>query len=138
MLLPGPADAALIVQRVSAATDGILQPPREAVELALGLLAGRDVVTVHDGVATLTELGHSLLSCHGISSETAQALLIRVAPFAEAMDFQRELFEFAGLATAIQHTGTDEQKQQVIDAKSSIRSAVQGGRQKLHRALADS
>lgn len=138
MLLAGPADAAQVVQRVSEATDGALQPPPEAVELAIGLLAGRGVVTVRDGTATLTELGQNLLNFQGISIETARALLVRFAPFAEAMDFQKELFEFAGLAGVIHRTGTDDQKQQVVDAKASIRAAVKEGRQKLHRTLADS
>lgn len=138
MLLAGPADAEQIVHRVSEATDGVLQPPRDTVELALGLLAGRGVVTVSDGVATLTELGQGLLTFQGISSETARVFLVRIAPFAEAMDFQRELFEFAELATGILRAGTDGQKRQVADAKSGIRSAVKDGRQKLHHVLADS
>ena len=57
LLLDGPADAAQIVQRVTEATEGAFTPPQDVAELAIGLLAGRGVVTVDNGVATLTELG---------------------------------------------------------------------------------
>src|SRR5574337_1731851 len=57
LLLDGPADAAQIVQRASDATGGALTPPQEVAELAIGLLAGRGLVTVDGGVATLSELG---------------------------------------------------------------------------------
>src|ERR1700709_1032952 len=49
LLLDGPADAAQVVQRVSDATDGAITPPQEIAELAIGLLAGRGVVTVDNG-----------------------------------------------------------------------------------------
>ena len=65
LLLDGPADAAQIVQRVSDATDGAFTPPHDVAELAIGLLAGRGVVTVDNGVATLTELGKNLLAWRG-------------------------------------------------------------------------
>ena len=56
LLLDGPADAAQIVQRTSAATGGALTPPQEVVELAIGVLAGRGLVTVDNGVAILPGL----------------------------------------------------------------------------------
>src|ERR1700761_8063808 len=67
LLLDGPADAAQVVQRVTEATDGAFTPPHDVAELAIGVLAGRGVVTVEDGVATLTELGRNLLAWRGVS-----------------------------------------------------------------------
>ena len=84
LLLDGPADAAQVVQRVTDATDGAFTPPQDVAELAIGLLAGRGVVTVDNGVATLTELGRNLLAWRGISSETAHAFLGRAAKFGGA------------------------------------------------------
>jgi hypothetical protein len=127
LLLDGPADAAQIVQRVSDATEGAFTPPQDVAELAIGLLAGRGVVTVDNGVATLTELGRNLLAWRGISSETAHAFLGRAAKFGDAFKIRRELFEIAGLARTITWSGTDEQKQQLAEAKKA-----------LHRVLGES
>src|SRR5262245_44679105 len=65
LLLDGPADADQIVERVSDATDGAFTPPREIAEAAIAALAGRGLVTVDDGVATLTEFGQNLLAWRG-------------------------------------------------------------------------
>jgi hypothetical protein len=138
MLLDGPADAAQVVQRVSDKTDGAITPPQEMAELAIGLLAGRGVVTVDNGVATLTELGKNLLAWRGISSETAQAFLARAAQFGDGFKIRRELFEFAGLARTIRWTGTDEQKQQLAEARTKILEALTDAKKSLHRALAES
>ena len=74
LLLDGPADAAQIVQRVVDATDGAFTPPQDVAELAIGLLAGRGVVTVDNGVATLTELGQNLLAWRGIRPPSLRRL----------------------------------------------------------------
>jgi hypothetical protein len=137
MLLDGPADAAQVVQRVSDKTDGAITPPREIAELAIGLLAGRGVVTVEDGVATLTELGENLLAFRGISSETAQAFLARAAQFGDVFKIRRELFEVAGLARTITWTGTDEQKQQLAETRTKILEVLRDAKKTLHRALGD-
>jgi hypothetical protein len=137
MLLDGPADAAQVVQRVSDKTDGAITPPQEMAELAIGLLAGRGVVTVDNGVATLTELGESLLAWRGISSETAQAFLARAAQFGDVFKIRRELFEVAGLARTITWTGTDEQKQQLAEARTKILEALRDAKKTLHRALGE-
>ena len=93
-------------------------------ELAIGLLAGRGVVTVEGGVATLTEFGQNLLSWRGVSSETAHAFLGRAAKFGDTFKIRRELFEVAGLARTITWTGTDEQKQQLAEARTKVLEAV--------------
>jgi len=54
LLLDGPADAAEIARRVSEATEGAFTPPDAVAEISIGLLAGRGLATVDDGVATLT------------------------------------------------------------------------------------
>ncbi|MGZ4513209.1 MAG: hypothetical protein ACXVX7_00500 [Mycobacterium sp.] len=135
LLLDGPADAAQIVQRVSDATEGAFTPPQDLAELAIGLLAGRGIVTVDDGVATLTELGRNLLAWRGVSSETAHAFLGRAAKFGDAFKIRRELFEFARLARTIAWTGTDEQKQQLAEARTKVLEAVTEAKKALHRAL---
>ncbi len=137
MLLDGPADAAQIVQRVSEATEGAFTPPQDVAELAIGLLAGRGVVTVDDGVATLTELGRNLLAWRGISSETAHAFLGRAAKFGDVFKIRRELFELAGLARTITWTGTDEQKQQLAEARTKVLEALRDAKKTLHRILAE-
>ncbi len=138
MLLDGPADAAQVVQRVSEKTDGAFTPPQEMAELAIGLLAGRGVVTVDDdGVATLTELGQNLLAWRGISSETAQAFLKRAAKFGDVFKIRRELFELAGLARTITWTGTDEQKQQLAETRAKVLEALTEAKKTLHRVLGE-
>ncbi len=138
MLLDGPADAAQVVQRVSDATDGAITPPQEMAELAIGLLAGRGMVTVDNGVATLTELGKNVLAWRGINSETARAFLGRAAKFADVFKIRRELFEIAGLARTITWTGTDEQKQQLAETRTKVLEALTDAKKALHRALAES
>jgi hypothetical protein len=137
MLLDGPADAAQVVQRVSEKTDGAFTPPQEIAELAIGLLAGRGVVTVDDGVATLTELGNNLLAWRGISSETAAAFLKRAAKFGDAFKIRRELGELAGLARTITWTGTDAQKQQLAETRTKLLEALTDAKKTLYRALAE-
>ena len=136
LLLDGPADAAQIVQRVVDATDGAFTPPQDVAELAIGLLAGRGVVTVDNGVATLTELGQNLLAWRGISSETAHAFLGRAARFGDVFKIRRELFEVAGLARTITWTGTDEQKQQLAETRTKVLEALRDAKKTLHRVLA--
>ena len=136
LLLDGPADAAQIVQRVVDATDGAVTPPQDVAELAVGLLAGRGVVTVDNGVATLTELGQNLLAWRGISSETAHAFLGRAAKFGDVFKIRRELFEVAGLARTITWTGTDEQKQQLAETRTKVLEALRDAKKTLHRVLA--
>jgi hypothetical protein len=137
LLLDGPADAATVVQRVSDATDGAFTPPQDVAELAIGLLAGRGVVTVDNGVATLTELGRNLLAWRGISSETAHAFLGRAAKFGDVFKIRRELFEIAGLARTITWTGTDEQKQQLAEARTKVLEALRESKKTLHRVLGE-
>jgi hypothetical protein len=137
MLLDGPADAAQVVQRVSEKTDGAFTPPQEMAELAIGLLAGRGMVTVDNGVATLTELGENLLAWRGISGETAQAFLKRAAKFGDVFKIRRELFELAGLARTITWTGTDEQKQQLADTRTKVLDALTEAKKTLHRVLGE-
>jgi hypothetical protein len=137
LLLDGPADAAQIVQRVSDATEGAFTPPQDVAELAIGLLAGRGVVTVDGGVATLTELGQNLLAWRGVSSETAHAFLGRAAKFGDAFKIRRELFEVAGLARTITWTGTDEQKQQLAEARTKVLEALREAKKTLHRVLGE-
>jgi hypothetical protein len=138
MLLDGPADAAQVVQRVSEKTDGAFTPPQEMVELAIGLLAGRGMVTVDNGVANLTELGKNFLAWRGISSETAQAFLKRAAQFGDAFKIRRELFELAGLARTITWTGTDEQKQRLAETRTKVLEALTEAKKALHRVLGES
>lgn len=138
LLLDGPADAAQIVQRTSEATGGALTPPQEVVELAIGLLAGRGLVTVDNGVATLTELGQNMLAWRGVSSETAHAFLARAAQFADVIKIRWELRELAGLARTITWSGTDEQKQKLAEAKAKVLAALIEAKKSLHSALAES
>jgi hypothetical protein len=138
MLLDGPADGAQVVQRVSDATDGAFTPPQDLAELAIGLLAGRGMVTVDDGVATLTELGRNVLAWRGVSTETAHAFLGRAAKFGDVFKIRRELFELAGLARTITWTGTDVQKQQLAETRAKVLEALTDAKKALHRALAES
>ena len=138
LLLDGPADAAQVVQRVSDATEGAFSPPQDVAELAIGLLAGRGVVTVDNGVATLTELGRNLLAWRGVSSETAHAFLGRAAKFGDVFKIRRTLFEIVGLARTIAWTGTDEQKQQLAETRSKVLEALTDAKKSLHRILGES
>ncbi len=137
LLLDGPADAGQVVQRVSDATEGAFTPPQDMAELAIGLLAGRGMVTVDNGVATLTELGRNLLAWRGVSSETAHAFLGRAAKWGDALKIRRELFEMARLARTITWTGTDEQKQQLAEAQSKVLEAVTEAKKALYRVLGE-
>ena len=138
LLLDGPASATQIVQHVSEATDGALTPPEGVVELAIGHLAGRGFVTVDDGVATLTELGRNVLSWKGISSETIHARLSRAAKFGDFIKIRRGMFELAGLARTIHWSGTDAQKEKLVEARTKVLTAITEAKQSLHAALADS
>jgi hypothetical protein len=106
-------------------------------ELAIGLLAGRGVVTVDNGVATLTELGQNLLAWRGVSSETAHAFLKHRAKFADAFKIRRAFFEVAGLARTIAWTGTDEQKQQLAETRTKVLEALTDAKKTLHRVLGE-
>lgn len=138
LLLDGPADAAQIVQRTTEATDGAFTPPQDVVELAIGMLAGRGLVTVNDGVAGLSELGKNMLAWRGISSETTHAFLARAARFGDVVKIRWGLFEFAQLARRIVWSGTDEQKAQLADARTKILTAINEAKKSLHGALAES
>jgi hypothetical protein len=136
LLLDGPADAAEISRRVTEATDGAFTPPDGAADIGIGLLAGRGLATVKDGVATLTELGESILAWRGINSETAHAFLSRASKFAGVLQLRKELLEIGGLARTIVWSGTEEQKEQLEEAKTKILTAVTEAKQSLYRALA--
>jgi hypothetical protein len=138
LLLDGPADAAQIVQRTSEATDGAFTPPQEVAELAIGLLAGRGLVTVDNGVATLTELGKNLLAWRGVSSETAHAFLARAAQFGDVVKIRWGLVELAGLARRIGWSGTDEQKAKLADTRAKVLAAINDAKKSLHSVLAES
>ncbi|MCV7350398.1 hypothetical protein H7K15_09665 [Mycobacterium parmense] len=138
MLLDGPADAAQVVQRVTEATDGAFNPPHDLAELAIGLLAGRGMVTVDDGVASLTELGRNMLAWRGVSSETAHAFLGRAAKFGDAFKIRRAMFELGGLARTIAWTGTDEQKQQLAETRTKVLETLTEATKTLHRVLGES
>jgi hypothetical protein len=138
LLLDGPADAAQIVQRTSEATDGAFTPPQEVVELAIGVLAGRGLVTVDNGVATLSELGKNLLAWRGVSSETAHAFLARAAQFGDVIKIRWGLFELAGLARRIAWSGTDEQKAKLAEARTKVLAAIDEAKKSLHSVLAES
>lgn len=136
LLLDGPADAAEISRRVTEATDGAFTPPDAAAEFGIGLLAGRGLATVEDGVATLTEFGESILAWRGINSETAHAFLSRASKFAGVLQLRKELLEIGGLARTIVWSGTEEQKEKLEEAKTKILTAVTEAKQSLYRALA--
>jgi len=138
LLLDGPADAAQIVQRTTEATHGAFTPPQEVAELAIGLLAGRGLVTVDNGVATLTELGRNLLAWRGVSSETAHAFFARAAQFGDVIKIRKELRELAGLARTITWSGTDEQKAKLTEAKAKVLAALTEAKKSLYGALAES
>ena len=137
MLLDGPADAAQVVQRCIRRNRRGVHPAAGRGELAIGLLAGRGMVTVDNGVATLTELGRNVLAWRGISSETAHAFLGRAAKFGDVFKIRRELFELAGLARTITWTGTDEQKQQLAETRAKVLEALTEAKKTLHRILGE-
>ncbi|MEE6163254.1 MULTISPECIES: hypothetical protein [Mycobacteriaceae] len=136
LLLDGPADAAEITRRVTEATDGAFTPPEGAAEVGIGLLAGRGVVTVEDGVATLTEFGENILAWRGINSDTAHAFLAQASKFAGVLKLRKEFFEVAGLARTIMWTGTDEQREKLEEARNTILAAVTDAKRSLYAALA--
>lgn len=136
LLLDGPADAAEITRRVSEATDGAFTPPEGAAEVGIGLLAGRGVVTVEDGVATLTEFGENILAWRGINSDTAHAFLAQASKFAGVLKLRKEFLEVASLARTIMWTGTDEQKEKLEEARNTILAAVTEAKRSLYAALA--
>jgi hypothetical protein len=138
LLLDGPANAAQIVQRVSEATDGALTPPEPIVELAIGHLAGGGLVTVSDGVATLTEQGTNVLAWKGITSEGIHARLAQAAKFGDVIKIRWGLVELAGLARTIAWSGTDAQKAKLAEARTKVLTAITEAKKSLHSALAES
>jgi hypothetical protein len=137
ILLDGRADAAQILERVNQVTDGAFTPPQDIVELAIGLLAGRGVVTVDNGVATLTDFGKNLLAWRGITSETVHAFLAKAAKFVDVIKIHKELREVGGLARTIIRSGTDEQKAALAESRTKILEAVTDATKALHRALGE-
>ena len=136
LLLDGPADAAEVVKRLSKASNGAIKPPKDRAELLLSVLAGKGVVSLDDGVATLTELGRNLLAWRGINADTARALQKQAEKFSDVVKIRRELKATADLARTITWTGTDEQKQTLKKAKASILAAIKEAKRSLHEALA--
>jgi DNA-binding PadR family transcriptional regulator len=136
LLLEGPADAAQIVQRVSEATEAAFTPPQEVAEAAIELLENRGLVAVESGVATLTELGESVLAWRGVTSETARSFLGRAGQFKDVIKIRRELFELGGLARTITHSGTGEQKEKLAEAKAKVLAAIGESKKSLYAALA--
>ena len=138
LLLDGPADAAQVVQRTAEATDRAFTPPQEVAELAIGLLQARGLVTVEDGVATLTDLGKNILAWRGVTSESAHAMLGRVGKFAEVIKIRAGLKEVAGLARTIMMSGTDEQKAKLAEVRADLNAAITEAKRALHSALGQS
>lgn len=136
LLLDGPADAAEVVKRLSKASHGAVKPPKERVELLLAVMAGKGVVTLDEGEATLTELGRNLLVWRGINADTARALLAEAEKFGDVFKIRRELKATAELARRITWTGTDEQKKTLKKARASILAAIKDAQRSLHHALA--
>ncbi|MDH6246379.1 hypothetical protein [Mycobacterium sp. OTB74] len=137
LLQEGPATAEQLSQRVSDITDGAFTPPVDKVQFVLTLLSGRGVVTVEDGVATLTEFGEQLLTWRGITSETVEAFLGQVAKFGDVIKLRKDLFELAGLARTIKFTGNDTQKADLAAAVATLQAAVAEAKKALYRTLAD-
>ncbi|WP_083612600.1 hypothetical protein [Mycobacterium sp. ST-F2] len=137
LLQEGPATAEQLSQRVSEITDGAFAPPVDKVELVISLLAARGVVTVEDGVATLTEFGEQLLAWRGVSSETVQAFLGQAGKFGDVIKLRKDLFELAGLARTIKFTGNDAQKADLTAAVATLSAAVAEAKKALYRTLAD-
>jgi hypothetical protein len=137
LLLDGPATAEQIVERTTEATGGAFTPPLDIVELAIAALAGRGVVSVSDGVATLTEFGTQLLAWRGVTSETAHALFGKVGKFADVIKIRTGLHEVAGLARTIAFTGTDEQKAKLGEVRTNLLAAITEAKKALHGVLAN-
>src|SRR5246127_4534178 len=137
MLLDGPADAAQVVQRVSDATEGAFTPPQDLAELAIGLLAGRGLVSVDNGVATLTELGQNLLAWRGVSSETAHAFLGRAAKFGDVFKIRRTFFEIGGPGRPPPRAGTDGAKEKLAEIRTQVLEALTEAKKALHRILGE-
>ncbi|GAS91640.1 hypothetical protein [Mycolicibacterium brisbanense] len=137
LLLDGPATAEQIVERTTEATGGAFTPPLDIVELAISGLAARGVVTVTDGVATLTEFGTQLLAWRGVTSETAHAMLGKVGKFADVIKIRTGLHELAGLARTIVFTGTDEQKAKLGEVRTNLLAAINEAKKALHGVLAE-
>ena len=137
LLQEGPATAEQLSQRVSEITDGAFAPPVDKVELVISLLAARGVVTVEDGVATLTEFGEQLLAWRGVSGETVQAFLGQAGKFGDVIKLRKDLFELAGLARTIKFTGNDAQKADLKAAVATLSGAVAEAKKALYRTLAD-
>lgn len=137
LLQEGPATAEQLSQRVSEITDGAFAPPVDKVELVISLLAARGVVTVEDGVATLTEFGEQLLAWRGVSSETVQAFLGQAGKFGDVIKLRKDLFELAGLARTIKFTGNNAQKADLTAAVATLSAAVAEAKKALYRTLAD-
>lgn len=137
MLLQGPADTQQVQQRVVEATGGAFTPPQDVIELAFGLLAGRGLVTIDDGVATLTELGTNLLSWRGITTDSAQIFLRRAAKYADVIKIRKELHSVARLARIIGTEGTDGQKETLAEVRAQVLEAVVDAKKRLRRALAE-
>lgn len=138
LLLDGPATAEQIVERTTEATGGAFTPPQDIVELAIAALAGRGVVTVSDGVATLTEFGTQLLAWRGVTSETAHAFLGKAGKFADVIKIRTGLHEVAGLARTIAFTGTDAQKAKLTEVRTNLLAAITEAKKALHGVLAES
>jgi hypothetical protein len=136
LLLDGPADAAGVVKRLSKASNGAIKPPKERTELLLAVMAGKGVVTLDNGEATLTELGRNLLAWRRINADTARAMLARAEKFADVVKIRRELKATAGLARRIAWMGTAEQKKTLKKAKASILAAIREAQHSLHASLA--
>ncbi|MGW4096760.1 hypothetical protein [Mycobacterium sp. NPDC004974] len=138
LLLDGPATAEQIVERTTEATGGAFTPPQDIVDLAIAALAGRGVVTVSDGVATLTDFGTQLLAWRGVTSETAHAFLGKAGKFADVIKIRTGLHEVAGLARTIAFTGTDEQKAKLGEVRTNLLAAITEAKKALHGVLAES
>ena len=136
LLLDGPADAAEVAKRLSKASHGAVKPPKDRIELLLAVMAGKGVVSLDNGEATLTELGRNLLAWRGISADTARAMLAQAEKFADVIKIRRELKATADLARTITWTGTDEQKKTLKKARASILAAITEAKRSLHESLA--
>jgi hypothetical protein len=99
-------------------------------------MAGKGVVTLNNGEASLTELGRNLLAWRGINADTARAILGQAEKFADVVKIRRELKATAGLARTIAWNGTDEQKKTLKKARASILAAITEAKRSLHESLA--
>lgn len=136
LLLDGPATAAELVERVSTASEGALVPPVEHAELTLGFMAGRGLVTISDGTASLTDLGQNILAWRGVNADTARAILSKFAQLGDVIHIRKALLETASLGRTIATTGTADQKAALAAAKAAILTSVVEAKKSLHAALA--